>query len=406
MSTGGDIDVIFTADDREVGAGLDRLKMKAGGFAGEWAKASNKVKESFTGFRNIGPAVGMAFASGFALAGKAILDYAGKNDLARGSLDALQRAGQRTWTAIGRDISSVGSGPLVDIIDKLERVRQGAVDAVAGIFSSDAEGVGQAMRDTEAMIKSADEHKKIRAETLKIEADLLASNGDSVGAAKKRAMLEREANLERINQMGLTDGPDKARLIGLVNSKAKSDIQDAVNKKAADEKAKFDREWEANGRLDEQDRRARERADEDAKAREAAKERLNIEIRGAAIDAMRGTARAEEIARAEKELDLARKVMDIRGNGLLSEADKKGAISALSSLSEMEMAGGATRRGYQDWRTVPVSGNVGGATLAAVAGSGQRSPLMTLAQKQLSAGERTAKAVEKMAAEGLPARLG
>lgn len=403
MSTGGDIDVIFTADDREVSAGMDRLKMKAGGFAGEMAKANAKVKEQLTGFKNLGPAAGAAVGAAFGLATKAVMDYADKNDLVKGSLDSLKRASAEVWTSIGRDISAGGIGGVVEFIETIDSARQASVDWIAGLFNSDVEGVGKAMKDTENLIKAEKERRAIKEESARIEADILATSGDALGAATARARMDREAALKRINDMGLTAGGDKDRLIGLVEKKYNADVMKA-RQDEADRRAKAQEDANAKDKAaDDKARAAREKADDEAKARADAKERLDMELAAADLEARRSSMKKADVIRAEKELDLRKKIFDISQNELLTAEDKTNAIARLQQLSEAET--GSLLRGLAPKdSTVSVDTGISAtrSTFAAARGGAG----LTIAQQTRDASMRTAKAVEKIANNGVVAVVG
>lgn len=401
---GGDIEVIFNADDRDVANSLDRLASKAGGFAGEWAKATNKIKEQFTGFKNIGPAVGMAIGAAFTAAGKAVLDYADKNDFVRQQLESVKRATADTWTAIGRDIASQGTGNLAEYIRTVERARQATVDFVAGLISSDAGEVGTQMKAQEELTRVGRESLLIKREAAAIEAKLAQDSGDNVKAARIRAMAEREAALERINQMNLTAGPEKDRLIGLVDEKARSDIRKAREEDAKAKQQEFDRQWAENGRLDAADRAKREKADDDARRRAEAKQNLDFELQAAAIDAMRGTATKDEIKAMESRLELARKIAEVNRNDLLSAQDKQAAAEKLTALSGVELAGALGSQ--KEARYTSIESGINASFASVSAASRASNPMMTVAVKSLAVHERTARAVEKLAADGVPAKLG
>jgi hypothetical protein len=404
---GGDIEVIFNADDRDVANSLDRLASKAGGFAGEWSKATNKIKEQFTGFKNIGPAVGMALGAAFTAAGKSVLDYADKNDLVKGQLDDLKRAFNETWTAIGRDIASDGTGNMAEYIRTTERARQATVDFIAagiGIFNDDMPGVFAAMKTGEQQTKEAKDLRNIKAETLRLESELLAASGNNVGAARNRARAERDATLSRINEMGLTDGPEKTRLLGLVDEKLRIDMQKAREADAKAKQQEFDRQWAENGRLDAADRAKREKADDDARRRAEAKQNLDFELQAAAIDAVRGTATKDEIKAMESRLELARKIAEVNRNDLLSTQDKQAAAEKLTALSGVELAGALGSQKEARYTSIEAGVNASVASVSAAARG--TNPMMTVAVKSLAVHERTARAVEKLAADGVPAKLG
>jgi len=399
---GGDIDVIFTADDKDVSAGLDRLAKKAGGFSAEMKKASDKVKEQFAGFKNIGPAAGGAIAAGFAGAAKAVMDYSEKNDLVAGSINRVKLASQELWTGIGRDISGLLGGEGADVLRWVEKVRGGLVDGIAGLFNSDAAGVTEAQKATENMIKGAKDAAAIRRESMQIEAALLDAQDKTVEAAKIRALLEKESTLERINGLNLTNSAEKAGLIALAEKKRASDVQRAIDQEAAKRKATEDKLDKEAADGDAKDRQAREATAEQEAARDAARERLDLELAGYEIDAMRGTLKKDEITKMEKELELRKKITDIRSNDLLSAADKDRAINTLRNLTAIETANIKPDRDRGPAFTQFEAGiNAGGAALAA-AGSGAVLPVQVATR---DAAVRTAKAVEKIAEKGLSARF-
>lgn len=409
---GGDIDVIFTADDRDVSAGIDKLKMKAGGFAAEWAKASGKVKEQLTGFKNVGPAVVGAIAASMGLATKAVMDYSEKNDLVAGSLKQLQMASTETWTAIGRDISGLLGGEAAQLIRWLERVRQGAVDGLAGLFSSDADEVGAQMKATEDMIKGAKDAAAIRRETMAIQASMLEADGKSVEAAKIRALMEKESTLQRIASLGLTDSAEKAQLIRLAEMKRVQTVNAAVAAAAAAEKDKEAKLMAEAVRGDKEERENREREAAEAKARQQAKERLDLELAAQAIDALKGTARKEEIQQMERELELRRRILDITNNELLTAQDKKDAVESLQQIAALELAGikPETERARR-LDQIEAGLNFGrslafAATGLGVGGAGSnQGGMLTVATQTRDAGVRTAKAVEKLVERGVVGRF-
>jgi hypothetical protein len=401
---GGDIDVIFTADDKDVAAGLERLKQKAGGFAGEWSKATAKVKEQFTGFKNLGPAVGGAIAAGFALSTKAVLDYSQKNDMVAGSLNRMKLASDNLWTGMGRDISGLLGGEAADFLRWVESARTSIVNGL--VFWKDTDGIDGAMKATENMIKGAKEAALIRREELQIRAAMLESEGKSVESAKIRALLEKESTLERINGMNLTNSAEKAGLIKLAEAKRLQDVrkaeQDLADRNAANIKANTDAMIQIEAQLDREDAAKREAVELDKQARAAAKERLELDLAGYEIDALRGARSKEEIATMERELDLRRKITDIRSNDLLSAADKDRAINTLRNLTAIETANIKPDRDRGPAFTQFEAGiNAGGAALAA-AGSGAVLPVQVATR---DAAVRTAKAVEKIAEKGLSARF-
>jgi hypothetical protein len=399
---GGDIDVIFTADDKDVSAGLDRLAKKAGGFSAEMAKATGKVKEQLGGFKNIGPAAGGAIAAGFAGAAKAVMDYSEKNDLVAGSINRVKLASQELWTGIGRDISGLLGGEGADVLRWVEKVRGGLVDGIAGLFNSDAAGVTEAQKATENMIKGAKDAAAIRRESMQIEAALLDAQDKTVEAAKIRALLEKESTLERINGLNLTNSAEKAGLIALAEKKRAMDVQRAIDQEAAKRKATEDKLDKEAADGDAKDRQAKEATAEQEAARDAARERLDLELAGYEIDAMRGTLKKDEITKMEKELELRKKITDIRSNDLLSAADKDRAINTLRNLTAIETANIKPDRDRGPAFTQFEAGiNAGGAALAA-AGSGAVLPVQVATR---DAAVRTAKAVEKIAEKGLSARF-
>jgi hypothetical protein len=400
---GGDIEVIFKANDRDVAAGLDRLAVKAGGFSGEMAKANAKVKEQLTGFKNLGPAAGAAVGAAFGLATKAVMDYADKNDLVQGSLDSLKRASADVWTSIGRDISAGGVGGVVEFIKTIDGARQATVNWIAGLFNDDAEGVGKAMKETENLIKAEKERRAIKEESARIEADILATSGDALGAATIRARMDRDAALKRINDMGLTAGADKDGLMALVENKYNADVLKA-RQDEADRRAKAQNDANAKDKAeDDKVRAAREKADDEARARAAARERLDMELAAADLESKRANMKKDEVIRAEKELDLRRKIFEISENELLTADDKAGAIERLRAISEGETAsllkGAAPKIG-----TVSLDTGISASRTAFAAARGGAG--MTIAQQTRDASLRTAKAVEKIASGGVVAVVG
>lgn len=404
MASGGDIEVLFTADDRDVSAGMDRLARKAGGFAGEMAKAGDKVKEQFTGFKNLGPAAAGAVAAGFGLATKAVMDYVGKNDIALGQLNSLKRASAEVWTAIGRDISAGGIGQVVELIQQVDKLRQKAVDGLSWIMGGDPKGVGEAMKATENMIKAAAEQKTLKTEGLRLEEQIAAAAGDSVKAAQIKAQLEKEAALERLNSLNVTNSPEKERLKQLIEDKTSGDVA-AAKKAANDEMQKLmDAEWEKTLQGEQQDKREREKLDQQKQQRDEALERFAIDMQAAELDAKRSGMKKEEIVRAEKELELRRKILEINGNDVLLQGDKAAAIEKLRALSEVEVGLALGKKGDEkQWRSLESSGNVSGATLAAAGAT--RNAGMTIAVTTRDATLRTAKAVERIAERGVAAVL-
>jgi hypothetical protein len=397
---GGDIDVIFTADDKDVQAGLDRLAKKAGGFSAEMKKASDKVKEQFAGFKNIGPAAGGAIAAGFAGAAKAVMDYSEKNDLVAGSINRVKLASQELWTGIGRDISGLLGGEGAEVLRWVEKVRGSIVNGL--VFWKDTDEIDGAMKATENMIKGAKDAAAIRRESMQIEAALLDAQDKTVEAAKIRALLEKESTLERINGLNLTNSAEKAGLIALAEKKRASDVQRAIDQEAAKRKATEDKLDKEAADGDAKDRQAKEATAEQEAARDAARERLDLELAGYEIDAMRGTLKKDEITKMEKELELRKKITDIRSNDLLSAADKDRAINTLRNLTAIETANIKPDRDRGPAFTQFEAGiNAGGAALAA-AGSGAVLPVQVATR---DAAVRTAKAVEKIAEKGLSARF-
>jgi hypothetical protein len=397
---GGDIDVIFTADDKDVSAGLDRLAKKAGGFSAEMAKATGKVKEQLGGFKNIGPAAGGAIAAGFAGAAKAVMDYSEKNDLVAGSINRVKLASQELWTGIGRDISGLLGGEGAEVLRWVEKVRGSIVNGL--VFWKDTDEIDGAMKATENMIKGAKDAAAIRRESMQIEAALLDAQDKTVEAAKIRALLEKESTLERINGLNLTNSAEKAGLIALAEKKRASDVQRAIDQEAAKRKATEDKLDKEAADGDAKDRQAKEATAEQEAARDAARERLDLELAGYEIDAMRGTLKKDEITKMEKELELRKKITDIRSNDLLSAADKDRAINTLRNLTAIETANIKPDRDRGPAFTQFEAGlNAGGAALAA-AGSGAVLPVQVATR---DAAVRTAKAVEKIAEKGLSARF-
>jgi hypothetical protein len=117
---------------------------------------------------------------------------------------------------------------------------------------------------------------------------------------------------------------------------------------------------------------------------------------------MRGTLKKDEITKMEKELELRKKITDIRSNDLLSAADKDRAINTLRNLTAIETANIKPDRDRGPAFTQFEAGiNAGGAALAA-AGSGAVLPVQVATR---DAAVRTAKAVEKIAEKGLSARF-
>ena len=397
----GDIDVIFTADDKDVSVGLDRLARKAGGFSAEMAKATGKVKEQLTGFKNIGPAVGGALAASVGIASKAVLDYAEKNDLVRSKLDAIRSASQNLWTGIGRDISNLLGGEGADLLRWAERMRQGLVDGIAGALNPEAGGVGEANRATEEMIAAAKQAAALRAEEKSLRASILADEGDTVAAARLRAQEERRAALERLNALKLQDGAEKAALVRLIDRRAALTVQMAVEKKAAEERAKYEKALAEDTRLDARDRSDREAVERYKEQQALARERLDFELEAARVAAMRGKATAEEVERAERELNLRQKLAELNKNEYLSDAEKAAAAAQLRKFSESEALG---RSKESKAKVIAIDGGInatGGAIAAAVGAAA--APQVLVAKQTRDASLRTAKAVEQIARNGLSA---
>ena len=280
-------------------------------------------------------------------------------------------------------------------------MRQGLVDGIAGALNPEAGGVGEANRATEEMIAAAKQAAALRAEEKSLRASILADEGDTVAAARIRAQEERRAALERLNALKLQDGAEKAALVRLIDRRAALTVQMAVEKKAAEERAKYEKALAEDTRLDARDRSDREAVERYKEQQALARERLDFELEAARVAAMRGKATAEEVERAERELNLRQKLAELNKNEYLSDAEKAAAAAQLRKFSESEALG---RSKESKAKVIAIDGGInatGGAIAAAVGAAA--APQVLVAKQTRDASLRTAKAVEQIARNGLSA---
>lgn len=393
----GDIDVVFTSDDAGVRTGMARLEQLAGKTAkkveGGFGQAWGKAKKEALGFENAGKAAAMGVTAAVALAGKAVADYAKQNDMVAASFERLQASGQKTWTAIGRDISAGLIGSLDTAIEKVETLRQGIVDKLANLMGGDSEGVGSAMKTTETMIKEKERNEKIRREQLRQRQADAEASGDGVGAAKARAELFRMDEKSRIGKLGLSGGADKDALIAGVDRQAAAMVKKAQREAAEAEQKSIDEGMAIAAKGDAEDRAAREKEARDRQQEARASVRLGWMIREEEITNRRLAGEDELADRLERQLELSKALASVAEDESLSAQQKAAASGRLEELmGERALLLDKAKPATTSVRTLE-AGIASQSVIAQVFGGGGQ----TTAQTQVSLAKKQVEVLTKIA---------
>lgn len=412
MAGGGDIEVLFTADDRDVSEGMDRLKRKAGGMAAEWAKANDKVKEQFTGFKNFGPAAMGAVTAAYGMAIRAAMDYRDKNSYINAQMEDLETASRRVWTNIGRDISAGGVAWLTDTVNLIEDVRVGLVDTLSPAFrelgdlmTGQAIGngvvddmiVGDAMRAHELMDKEAKDRLAVEKEIFRLSIDTERVKGGGDSAKRMEIELQRKDALRNLDAMNLSGGSDKENLRSMIEERAKWALH--MVQLEADQREQKDRE-EMN-RAEELARKKEETARREQDALSIARQRAELDVQAVEAESRRGKETKKVVDSELEEIDLARKILDVRQNEALTSVQKLDLINRLQDVSAATVKG--ILSGSSGMRPDFYGVQSGVNSSAAVTRSANGGPTMNIAVQTRDAAQRTARAVEKIAERGLTA---
>jgi len=358
------------------------------------SQATKSMEKQFLGMQTLGPAVfgGLGTAAGLAV--KSVYDYAKMNDQAAGSLRSLEEAGNRTWTAIGRDISGLLDGPLGSLINGIESARQSTVDFLSAGYRIIGQGVGLLDANDGGIDKVEEARKaaeiqtkmiKSRMETERFIGDLMAARyekeGSLVEAAEIRARKFREQSMKELQSKGVT-GPDLTRAQNAINDEADKMVRDA---------------------RDEQNTRQRKSLNDNAdfEARKSKRlEDLGFERQAASIETMRLEGRKKEADLLQLELDTKKKISELSKDELLTAEQRAqamddvraGAAAQRSAIeNQKEDAGRSTIRRLQ-------SGLNGGAALDALVFGARSDPvkdkLTEIGDHQVKLLGRIAEAVE------------
>lgn len=403
----GDLEVLFTADDKAVSTSMDKLARQAGGFSKRMAEASGNIQKQLLGFSNIGPAAAGAFGVAFGLASKATLDYASKNDLVLGSLERLKSASRETWTAIGRDIAGGGVDTATEFVRTIERARQETVDFVALLLSGGTSKLASdAVKENEKAIAVEKARLSVLEQTRGVQAQIASIRGDDLVAVRLQAEIEREAALKKANE--LTDGPEKSKLVELINLAAVEKVAKAQREFEEEQRKAHDQSLkEASAeskRNDENIKRINEELDASELKRKIAAENLEIQMAEADLDLLRLTGTKQLVALEEERLKTRKEILDIQRTEGLNEAQKSAAIARIEGVSTAKLASlsnAPQKTEDQRARLVGSGLNATGLTVAAGLGVGG-----VVASQTRDFTKRTAEAVEKIAKGGSVAVFG
>jgi len=358
------------------------------------SQATKSMERQFLGMQTLGPAVfgGLGTAAGLAV--KSVYDYSKMSDQAAGSLRSLEEAGNKTWTAIGRDISGLMDGPLGSFIGGIESARQSTVDFLSAGYRMIGQGIGLLDANDGGIDKVEEARKaaeiqtkaiKSRLETERFIGDLMAARyekeGSLVEAAEIKARKFREQSMKDLQSKGVS-GQDLTRAQTAINDEADKMVRDARD--------------EQNAR---QRKAQNDNADFDAR-RAKRLEDLGFERQATTIETMRLEGRKKEADLLQLELDTKKKISEISKDELLTAEQRREALDDIRSgaaaqrsaiENQKEDMGRATTRRLQ-------SGLAGGAALEALVFGARTDPvkdkLTEIGDHQVKLLGRIAEAVE------------
>jgi hypothetical protein len=382
---GGDLQAVYTLDDSQLRRGLAGVERAGAAHAQGMERASRGMgasfQRSFLGIGNLGRTTMLGLSASVGMAGKAVNDYARKNDEVMGQLTALREASAKVWTGIGRDISAGGLDNLTAMVTKMGELREGLTDWMAdgmgkggGTYEYDpttgqtrrtdgAAAVRELRKQQEGQKSESERGRSADALRRSIAAGVRGTGPEtleSVRASAAEGRRAREREIQEVEKKGGA-GMDTRSLRSLADQEEREKVKKFLRE-----------EQEQKEKLYKQDEEAYRRNQEQAATLDRQKAQaaflLDLDVKSAQVSALRAAGHEKTADLLERELGLRRQVFDIENNALLTAEQRRSALYALRQASALEGAamgspslgtGGGDRGAYSGFNSVLLNPGTG-----------------------------------------------